>query len=544
MKGEPEPYTEADADASLRQAYSSPARDPWTATQPDDQRPIINVIAGQLPWIVDQARDVLASHAEPLRLFQRGTNIFRIFSLPEERKTRWGRTALTRHPGTLVLEPLCPAALSDYFGRIIRWQRIKKQGGNFASYDVDCPPQVAVYYRSRTNDWKLPVLNGIISAPILRPDGTVLYRAGYDRATGLFLTEDWPEINPKPTRDDAIQAMASIVETFNEFPFVTEADRSVFLAAILTALQRRLLESAPLFAFSAPAQRTGKSLLAECVAILATGVEAPAMAVSDNHEELRKAVAAVLLEGHAVVNLDNIEQPLKSPDLSRAITQPYYQDRVLGKTGTTGSMPTNLLWTATGNNLAFRGDLAVRTLVCQLDAQRERPEERAFRIPCLKTHIAQHRQQLVTSALTILSAYAQAGSPDPKLETWGGFENWSACIRAPLVWLGLTDPYETRQHVVEDDPEREQAVALLTAWNSAFNDVSVRLLTVIQHANEDPDLKAALIAVAAGRDGHPNSRRLSHWCRSIENRITANFKLFRTRTLEGRGMWKVVHLGN
>jgi putative DNA primase/helicase len=196
--------------------------------------------------------------------------------LPKGSKTSWGGTILKRQAGTLLLELMQPAALTDIFGRIVRWQRLNKKG---EAHDVDCPPQVAITYRSRTGAWGLPVLGGIISAPLLRPDGTVLHRAGYDPATGLFLTEEWPAVDSSPTRDDALMALALIVETFGQFPFVTEADRCVFVAAILTALQRRLLASAPLFAFSAPTQRTGKSLLAECLAIIATGKEAPAMAV-------------------------------------------------------------------------------------------------------------------------------------------------------------------------------------------------------------------------------------------------------------------------
>ena len=67
-------------------------------------------------------------------------------------------------------------------------------------------------------------------------------------------------------------------------------------------------------------------------------------------------------------------------------------------------MSPNLLWTATGNNLAFRGDLAVRALLCRLDAKVEQPE-RHFRIDDLKAYIIEHRRELVTTALTILRAY-------------------------------------------------------------------------------------------------------------------------------------------
>jgi hypothetical protein len=42
-----------------------------------------------------------------------------------------------------------------------------------------------------------------------------------------------------------------------EFSFVDEAARAVLLAAIITAIQRRLLDYAPLFGFDASGQRGG-----------------------------------------------------------------------------------------------------------------------------------------------------------------------------------------------------------------------------------------------------------------------------------------------
>jgi putative DNA primase/helicase len=55
-------------------------------------------------------------------------------------------------------------------------------------------------------------------------------------------------------------------------------DRSVALSGILTALDRRAMMTAPLHAFTAPAPRTGKSLLVDIASLLATGQLAPVIA--------------------------------------------------------------------------------------------------------------------------------------------------------------------------------------------------------------------------------------------------------------------------
>jgi putative DNA primase/helicase len=503
----------------------------------EEYRPTITLRPGECPEAVDAAEEILVAHAEPLRVFQRAGEIVRVITLPESRQGG----GLSRPAGTVLLAPLGAVALTETLDRLVVWQKFKAKNGGIEPVRVDCPDRIAAAYLSRLGSWRLSVLTGIVSAPILRPDGSVLCRAGYDSATGLFLTEDWPELNGKPSVEDAQKALDVVLEPYSEFPFVAAEDKSVLAAAILSALQRRLLATAPLFGFTAPTQRTGKSLLAECVAITATGRPAPAMAVSGDREEIRKAVLAALLEGHSIVNLDNIEHPLGSPHLSRAITQIEYSDRILGASKLL-RLPTSLTWMVTGNNLAFRGDLAVRALLCRQDAKLERPEERKFKIPDLKVYVADHRCELVAAALTILRAYVVAGRPDQTLRPWGGFDDWTAVIRAPLVWLGVADPCATRQHVIEDDPDREQAAALITAWHSVFGGEAVQTAHVIERAASSPELTSALLAVAADKKEGTriDPRRVSWWCRGWRDRVVDGLSLVRGKDYGKSATWRVM----
>src|SRR5262249_32337916 len=157
-----------------------------------------------------------------------------------------------------ILEPLQPVALMEILERFAFFQRYNKKG---EAVRADCPPRVATTYLSRTGAWRLPVLMGTVSAPLMRADGTILSRSGFDEETGLYFVsdEEWPAIRDNPQRKDAAEALETLLAPFEEFPFVEESDKAVHVAAIVTAIQRRVLKACPLFAYSAPAQRTGKS---------------------------------------------------------------------------------------------------------------------------------------------------------------------------------------------------------------------------------------------------------------------------------------------
>lgn len=495
---------------------------------------VIGVAPGKLPEMVDEAEAVLKERAAELKIFQRAGELVRIITLPEL-KSKGG---LIRPAGTVQLEPLSATALTEILDREVRWER---ELANGELRVVDCPPRVASNYRSRRGAWGLPILTGVISAPILRDNGTVLSCPGYDAETGLYLTTgEFPAIPDRPTVVDAARALEDLLAPFDQFPFVSDADRSVLVAAILTAIQRRLLGACPLFGFTAPAPRSGKSLLAEAVAIIATGRPTPAMAVAGDREEIRKAVASVLREGHQIMNLDNVEFPLASPDLARAITQGEYADRVLGESQLL-RLPTNVLWTATGNNLTFRGDLSSRVALSRIDSGRERPEERLFTIENLAGYLLENRARLVAAAMTILRAYHVAGRPRRNVPAWGGFEGWSRLVREPLVWLGKADPCETRKDVVADDPDREEAVAIFTAWHQAFQNESVTVKEALERAQTDSKLHDALSAIAKSRhDDKLDAKRIGNWLRKWQDRIIDDLRLTRNGESHRAALWRVI----
>jgi len=75
----------------------------------------------------------------------------------------------------------------------------------------------------------MPPLKGIIGAPVLRRDGTLLQKPGYDPATGFYLASR-VRLDPVPDERTAAQVRAArsfLLEKFlRDFPWAAPADRA------------------------------------------------------------------------------------------------------------------------------------------------------------------------------------------------------------------------------------------------------------------------------------------------------------------------------
>lgn len=481
----------------------------------EESKPCIKIQGGQLPQIVDQGEEALLISG--IEIYQRGGFLVRVI------KNTLSPKGLKRPEGALVMQHIEVPYLVETLTKAATWLKYYRREDEWS--EVDCPKIVGETYLSR-GSWKVPILTGIIEAPTLRPDGTILDKAGYDKETGLLLypgKTNFPLIPQYPNKEDALKAIDIFKNLLCGFPFVTTMDFSVALAAILTALVRRSVRSAPLIGFSAPKMGSGKSLLADIVAMIATGRPCSVMSQSESPEEERKRLLSILMEGDAVICIDNIERPLGSQALCSILTQQTWKDRILGQNKTV-NVSTSVSFLATGNNLSFQGDLSTRTLLCLLDPQCERPEERTFDID-LYQYIPEKRGEIVQAALSILRAYQVAGRPKQNIAPYGRFEEWSDFIRSALVWLGLTDPCESKKRIEDADPVRTSLRALLNNWYSVVKEpVSLKDIVLIAKKEENQGLYESLMDIA-GDKGEINQKKLGYLFRSLQGRIENGLRL-------------------
>src|SRR5262249_12781296 len=137
------------------------------------------------------------------------------------------------------------------------------------------PPVWAVAGVAARGEWpSIRPLEAVVESPILRPDGTILDVPGYDRLTRLLYepNADFPAVPTDPTRDAARRAAADLLHPVCDFPFAGPEHRAAWLAGQVTPLARFAIDGpCPLFAFDANTPGSGKTKLADVIAIVATG---------------------------------------------------------------------------------------------------------------------------------------------------------------------------------------------------------------------------------------------------------------------------------
>ncbi|TCZ64302.1 hypothetical protein EXY23_06530 [Roseicella aquatilis] len=457
------------------------------------------------------------------------------------------RIARDRARDGFVVESLTLNGVVNETHRIARpWQWAKNRGtGAMERRDVTLPERVAKLYLDNRDGWGLRPLDGITSAPLLHPDGTIRVAEGYDPETRLWC-ERVPAVTvaAAPSREDAGTALLRLRRWFRTFAFadaerVAEAgapvpvvdtakppgaDESAFLCALLTAVCRPCLWLAPGLLARAPEYSgagTGKGLLVRAICAIAFGARPVAMTAGAGTEELDKRITAALMEAGTTLFLDNVNSTaLKSDVLASVITERPAAVRPLGRSATVQLNPTAFV-AVTGNGLLLSEDMARRFLTVELDAGMEDPEARDFRGDLLRDTLAA-REALLADALTIWRWGRQLGDALPAGRSLGSFTDWARWCRDPLVALGCRDPALRVADAKAKDPRRQQVGEIFTAWWEAHRDRPVAVADLAEPVR--------MAADPAGR----GRQYLARVVRGLDGTRAAGFVLMRSASA---GRW-------
>lgn len=428
--------------------------------------PIIDTSNRQLHDLTSDALKALMAANEPPQTFVRSFDLVR---------------ALTDEQGRPKIEILRDSHICGRLARVANFVRYTR-GGEIRHV----PPIQVVRDFTALGIWPLPTLEGIVEAPTLRPDGSILDVPGYDPPTRLLYIParnlNIPAIPASPTRENVSRSLELIDDVFGEFPYVDPSSRANLFGLLLTPVVRQSFKGhVPLALLDAPRAGTGKGLLTDAVCLTTTGRSAALMSAPSSDEEWRKRLTGVLLDGPTMITIDNVESKLSAPSLAAVLTAHNWHDRVLGSTSMV-TLPQRATWIATGNNIRLGGDLPRRCYWIRLDSQLARPWQRPterFRYPNLLGWIAEHRGELLAALLTIARAWYAAGKPTAEVPALGSFEAWARTVGGILAHAGVTGFLQNLNLLYEqNDEETAEWEGFLGAWYDAFGERTVTVADI------------------------------------------------------------------
>jgi len=412
--------------------------------------------------------------------------------------------------GALILESAPPGALVNHAGRPARIVEAYQPNAHQID-DADAPPpmtmvveghtqasmraeveSVAVFHVVREADMipvavpvltlealleldaaQAPPISGVLSHPIVRIDGSILAANGIDSRTGLFAhgITGGDTLRPYSQQEAESARLWLETEALVGFEFASKLNAHIALAGLLTAVQRRLMDTAPGLAILAPAQASGKTTLARRFHLFLTGRDMPVVTLPvGNDPEIGKLLLSLLQSSPPMICFDNISDGLvvHGGPLNAAMTSPTFEGRILGSTKTL-TVPTNTFFVVTGNNLRLGSDEVTRLLTTTLAPAHARPEERRFRQPDVVAHALSIRDRVLRDVVGIVAGYLTSGDRVP-LATGSRFNRWDRMVRQPLVWAGADDVAKSFE-INGSEAEHVQALrSLLLVLHEEFAD--------------------------------------------------------------------------
>ena len=283
-----------------------------------------------------------------------------------------------------------------------------------------------------------PTVNRVTSAPLFMKDGTILSSSGYVEDLKIW---QLPGIDFEPL-DSLEEAVRVLKEPFKDFEFKDESSEANAWSYFFTMLMYPFIDgNVPFFSFTGSTPGTGKGMLCRVLHRIVEGGD-PKMLGWENESgvfsesNLRRTVSSAILKGAPVYMFDNVTagSKINSNFLAAIATQRDVDIRVLYKTEEK-SVRVSSIFVFTGNNISVSDDLRRRTQSIILNTDDPNPETREFDID-IELYVLEHRQELLSAALSILKFWHENGRPLCKKRK-GSFQNWISMIGGIIEFAGF-----------------------------------------------------------------------------------------------------------
>lgn len=420
------------------------------------------------------------------------------------------------------------------------------------------PHWIAEDILSGQNLSAMPTLKLIVSHPIYAA-GDILDFKGFNRESGYYRPESAfvEPIYP----DTSEQALEVLKDLFCDFPFESDADYENALAVPLTMILRPNFppaELVPLCAINAASPGTGKSALAKALFSPLLPTEAAVTPLSNDKEEIRKAVFTKLREGKNYVIFDNLDQNknLDSGLIASVISEPYHTDRLLGG-NSSGTFQNHLVPLYTGNNIQASPELVDRGFLVSLISPAQRSAERDFKHKELFAYARQQRPQTLGALLFMIQKWKAEG--EPMSEHRHRMSYWAKCIGGVLTVNGLGEAFlsNMKQFRRETDSESPQWARAFAAIYEKFSDKPWAVKDVFtilsyeksyysgrSHVHEKGENLLGKLYTDVPNSDHARRIRVAKLVKTRVGQTLGGFKLESADTHQNRQQYKIIKVGN
>jgi len=302
---------------------------------------------------------------------------------------------------------------------------------------------------------------------------------------------------PQYSQQDAARAAQRLLDVVSDFQWKGDADRSVWVALILTLMGSQLYAGPhPAFVMTAKHRGAGKTLLAQVAIAIAT-MGPPSHASTDwpdDDAETAKRLGACALAGDSCCLWDNLKRPISGACIEQFVTSSTVKVRILGRSEmhAVAYRPVHIF---TMNTARASEDMAERCLTVTLASTSGRRNQQFDDIAAVLREL---RIDLFMAGATILAAWLQARDNEKvACIPAGSFNEWGAVVQSACVYAGLRDPKETQAalHGPRDEAYSEAIEQLLrfqNDWPSRFNGWAAADLKAVLDEPKWSELEQAL----------------------------------------------------
>jgi len=374
-------------------------------------------------------RVFLPGGARNMRVSDSGAELARLLAEREEvfvHARQLVRVAI-EDQGRVRLVPVPVSALPSLFERIACLYTTKRQrDGTVDEIPANCSKQQAELIAECQEFLDaLPVIRVLTQCPVMTEcEGELQTVVGYHRPTGIYAGGRALEEVPLG------EAVALLTEALQDFRFVTPADRSRALAALLTPalVHGGLLPGrAPITILEADSSQTGKGYLVRLDAAIYGDTPRAITQRKGGTGSLEESMSQCMLEGASFISIDNVRGKLDSPALESALTE----DSFLARAPYSKAVPIDLRRTTimlTSNKAELTPDLANRGNPVRLLKQPEGYQFKQF--PGGRTileHVRLDQGLYLGAVFTVLRAWWEESRPRIS-ETRHDFRPWAGSL--------------------------------------------------------------------------------------------------------------------